>query len=182
MVQATNTILIFVAILIMGSVVLLAGVSVTDKAICADINSLTKANAFDLASSLKYVSHAAAAQVVKKYNFADLFEAELTEDRILVTYAGSCAEGASTEIEHNLLDIEESVVEGTKEMCVKKIIVDCETKITICDASVEGCCDITPVSCGGVLGETHASLVLKSTGYKDVSGGAATPDIASVTG
>ncbi|MCK4550436.1 MAG: hypothetical protein KAT91_00630 [Candidatus Aenigmarchaeota archaeon] len=151
MAQSTNMILIFAAILIMGGVALLAGVSVTDKAICADINSLTRANAFDLAASLKYVSRASASQVVKKYNFADLFEAELTEDTITVIYAGPCAEEASTEIEHNVLDIEESFVDGTKEMCVKKIIEDCETKVTICDASVEGCCDITPVGCGGSI-------------------------------
>ncbi|MCK4968025.1 MAG: hypothetical protein KAS12_03125, partial [Candidatus Aenigmarchaeota archaeon] len=142
-----NNIIMAAAITLSMTFVAYVALMQADKNICAGITSLTEATATDIALALKYASFSASNQVVKKFNFPDKFQMDLTKTHLTVTYDGSCPEEAEHTVEHNVKRIKPIVLEDSKNkkrtaMCIKKYFENCEPQVTICLSSDTGCCEI----------------------------------------
>ncbi|NOR85841.1 hypothetical protein GQ473_07035 [archaeon] len=149
-----NEIVMATAILIAMVFVSYVALNQSDRTICSDITSLTEATANDIAMALKYASFASANQVVKKFDFPDRFQIDLTKDDLTVKYTGPCPDSGEHTIEHNVKRIKPVTVEDSKNkkrtgLCIKKYFVDCEPVVTICLASDPDCCVVEPSDCGG---------------------------------
>ena len=149
-----NNIVMASAILIAMVFVSYVALNQSDRTICSDITSLTEATANDIAMALKYTSFASANQVVKKFDFPDRFQIDLTTEDLTVKYTGSCPGSGEYTIEHNVKRIKPVMVEDSKNkkrtgLCIKKYFVDCEPVVTICLASDADCCAVEPSDCGG---------------------------------
>lgn len=149
-----NNIIMAAAILISMVFVSYVALKQSDRNICTDITSLTEATAADIAMGLKYASFSSANQVVKKFNFPDRFQIDLTKDELTVKYTGPCPDKGEHTIEHNVKRIKDVVVEDSinkkrTALCIKKYFENCEPFVTICAAGEADCCVVEPSDCGG---------------------------------
>lgn len=151
--KGIGSLIVMIAILIIGLIAVTAGTKVTTGTIDVNMQEITEKTAVNIYNELLLIS--ATEQGVKYYDTKKNFMVQLNQTHLRLTYKGKTGTIADTTgkiytyaIRHNLQNIQDIEIKTPTidRYCISKRIENCVPVITICFEG-ETCCSITPNYC-----------------------------------